>query len=98
MSKRSNQATPLQPILIRSQIFWHIKCLIPLLRPQGCSPGNYHPLFQPVSKPAKEKCLILPCVSLQNLITLEAVGAAKSGQFNGESGGIGTSVDKSVGK
>ena len=98
MSKRSNQATPLQPILIRSQIFWHIKCLIPLLRPQGCSPGNYHPLFQLVSKLAKEKCLSCRVVSRQNLITLVTVGAAKCGQFNGESGGIGTSVDKSVGK
>ena len=78
MSKRSNQATPLQPILIRSQIFWHIKCPIPLLRPQGCSPGNYHPLFQLVSKLAKVKCLILPCFNLQSLITLVTVGAAKS--------------------
>ena len=56
------------------------------------------PPFPAGVKTSKRKVPILPCFYLQNLITLEAVGAAKSGQFNGESGGIGTSVDKSVGK
>ena len=56
------------------------------------------PPFPAGVKTSKRKVPILPCFNLQNLITLEAVGAAKSGQFNGESSGIGTRADKSVGK